>query len=533
MRAYGWTPGGDMIGSLKYEFRYVIFNSKGEVTKEVVLKPISTVNKVTDIFVSPGLVIFRVYVINPGPVRFMPNDAPYGTLFEFEPIMVKKGRITLLSAPSLLSNYYDFTKRGMYFRSLVSMDAYASQAFPKLGGGCGSRGNKKVIKDMMNTISFNDPQYPVASQGDAIQSGSGPYIALLTASVYSRLVSRPGNLDFNEFKRALHIFMEKLEKVAQYGIKVPTIVGTPILTFLDTGDMFVKGVKMKCFKVGTEAQVLMDQTSFIPIMLAEMIYHNNAFESPFVVDRSMFTVGALGFKLPQNPYNPLGGPAYLSGQMGSFFTTVTVDAGFGAEFGIAAACFNRWSPLSSKGEDSLNRDKKLVKLLQVCDFDIVGLTTTDMFTVTITASCTNLKKIGRGYAYKVVQLDKDGIADFDLLKNVVPTVTGVSFDFVTSYSRICLIKVKMDKNYSPVGWAGLHDKFKPPKNKFKYSLKLEDKETSSTTSFYGSNQLSYFSGSYTRRPRHVPPSIGGCKQVYHFSSFVLILLLLIAFWNWC
>lgn len=152
---------------------------------------------------------------------------------------------------------------------------------------------------MMGTISFNDPQYPVASQGNAIESGSGPYIALVTASIYSRFVSRPKNLNLNEFKAALHIFMEKLEKVARYGIKVPTIVGTPIMTFLDTGDMFVKAVKLKCFKTGSEAQMLMDQISYIPILLATMIYHNNAFESPSVVDKTMFTIGALGFKLPK------------------------------------------------------------------------------------------------------------------------------------------------------------------------------------------------------------------------------------------
>jgi len=69
-----------------------------------------------------------------------------------------------------------------------------------------------------------------------------------------------------------------------------------------------------------------------------------------------------------------------------------------------------------------------------------------------------MKKIGRGYAYKVVQLDKDNIANFDILNNVISIVIGVSFDFVTTYSRICFIKVKMDKNYSPVGWAsfGIH-----------------------------------------------------------------------------
>ncbi|KAG0620064.1 hypothetical protein M758_4G186200 [Ceratodon purpureus] len=535
IRAYGWTPGGDMIGPLKYEFRYLILNVKGEVTKEVIIRPISNVNKVTDVFVSPGMVVFQVYVINPGPVRFMPNDGPYGTLFEFEPIQVKKGQIQLLSAPSLLSNYYDFAKRGMYFKSLVSMDAYVSQAFPKLGSGCGSGGNKKAIKDMMNTISFNNPQYPIASQGSAIQSGSGPSIALLTASVYSRIISRPGNLNFDEFKMALHTYMEKLDKVAQYGIKVPTTIATPILTFLDTGDMFVKAVKMKCFKTGTQAQALMDQTSWIPILLAEMIYHNNAFESPTVVDRSMFTVGALGFKLPQNPYNPLGGPMYLSGQMGSFFATVTIDNGFGAEFGITAACFNRWSPLSSNSQDSLNRDKKLIKLLQVCDFSIVGLTISDLFTVTITASFTNLKKIGKGYAYKVVQLDRDGTANFDILSNVVPTVTGVSFDFVTTYSRICLIKMKMDKNYSPVGWGGLYEKFKPPKNKFKLAVKLEKDDIKSTTNYFGSNQLDHTFINYGKKIG--VPSFSGCTQLAgrfdYSSSFALFMLLVVVLWDWC
>jgi hypothetical protein len=532
MQAYGWTPGGDMIGSLKYEFRYVILNSNREVTKEVVIRPISTVNKVIDVFVSPGMVVFRVYVINPGPVRFMPNDGPYGTLFEFEPIQVKKGQIHLLLAPSLLSNYYDFAKRGMYFKSLVSMDAYASQAFPKLGGGCFSGGNKKAIKDMMNTISFNNPQYPIASQGSAIQSGSGPYIALLTASVYSRLVSRPGNLNFNEFTTALHIYMEKLEKVAHYGIKVPTAIGTPLLTFLDAGDMFVKAVKMKCFKSGTQAQVLMDQISWIPIMLAEMIYHNNAFESPTVIDKSMFTVGSLGFKLPQNPYNPLGGPIYFSGQMGSFFATVAVSNGFGAEFGITAACFNKWSPLSFDGRESLNHDKKMIRLLQVCDFDIVGLTASDLFTITITASFTNLKKMGIGYAYKVVQLDRDGIADFDILSNVIPTVTGVSFDFVTTYSRICLVKMKMDKNYSPIGWAGLQEKFKPPKNKFKLAMKLEEDDTSTSTNYFGSNQLSYSLTSYQERMRG-SPSFSGCNQFGYSLNFLFIMFLVVVLWNQC
>ena len=521
-----------MIGPLKYEFRYVILNSKWEVSKEVVIRPVSTVNKVTDVFVSPGMVVFRVYVINPGPVRFLPNDGPYGTLFEFEPIQVKKGRIRLLSAPSLLSNYYDFAKRGMYFKSLVSMDAYASQAFPKLGASCGSGGNKRAVKDMMNTISFNDPQYPVASQGAAIQSGSGPYIALLTASVYSRLVSRPGNFNYSDFKTALHIYMEKLEKVAHYGIKVPTTVSTPMLTFLDTGDMFVKAVKMKCFKTGTQAQALMDHASLIPIMLAELIYHNNAFVSPTVEDRSTFTVGALGFKLPQNPRNPLGGPVYLSGQMGSFYATVAVSSSFGVEFGIAAACFNKWSPLSSEGRDSLDRDKKLIKLLQVCDFNIIGLATSDLFTCTITASFTNLKKIGRGYAYKAVQLDREGIADFGILTNVVPTITGVSFDFVTTYSRICLIKTKMDRNYSPVGWAGLHEKFKPPKNMFKLAVKLEEDDTGSATNYLRSYQLGYSSTDYRKRIKGAL-SLSGCNQLGYSSGFALLLLLVVVLWDRC
>lgn len=218
---------------------------------------------------------------------------------------------------------------------------------------------------------------------------------------------------------------------------------------------------------------------------------------------------------------------YLSGNMGSFFTTITIDQGFGAEFGVTAACFNRWSPLSKDGEDSLNRDKKLIKLLQVCDFNIVGLTMADLFTTTITASCTNLKKIGKGYAYKVVQLDKDGIADFDILKNVVPTITGVSFDFVTIYSRICLIKVKMDKNYSPVGWAGLHDNFEPPKNNFKYSLKVKEEDiTTNTITFFNHSQFGSNSiASYNQ--------LGGCKQLNYSTYFVLFMLLVMLFWNLC
>lgn len=333
-------------------------------------------------------------------------------------------------------------------------------------GGCGGGGNKKVIRDMMQTIAFNDPQYPAASQGNAIQSGSGPYIALLTASVYSKLIGRPMNLNFDDFKIALHIFLEKLDKVATYGVKVPTNVGTPYMAFLDAGDMFVKVVKMKCFKSGNQAQALMDRVSIIPIWLAEMVYHDDAFESPTVVEHTMFTVGALGFKLPQNPYNALGGPVYLWGQMGSFFATITVNKGNGVEFGLSAACFNKFSPLSSAGTTSLNRDKRLVKLMQVCDFSILGLTAADFFEITVTGSFTNLKKLGKGFAYKAVQVDMYGMADFGLLQNVVPTVNGVSFDFVGPYSRVCLVKLKMDKSFVPVGWQGVHEKFKPPKNRF-------------------------------------------------------------------
>lgn len=135
IRAYGWTPGGDMIGPLKYEFRYVILDTKGAVTKEVIVRPVSSVNKVTDVFVMAGTVVFRVYVMNPGPMRFMPNDAPYGTMFEFEPIVVKKGhRRRLLGLPSAVTNFYHYAKKGMYYSSLVAMDAYSTQTFTKQSG---------------------------------------------------------------------------------------------------------------------------------------------------------------------------------------------------------------------------------------------------------------------------------------------------------------------------------------------------------------------------------------------------------------
>lgn len=136
LRAYGWTPGGDLIGQLKYEFRYVVIDSEGHIIKEVIIHPPSTTNKVNGVYVLPGTIIFRVYVINPGPIRFMPNDAPYGAVFELPPVFVTKGngRRRLLSLPSLVTNYYDFAKKGMYYRALVSIDAYSSTTFPNPAG---------------------------------------------------------------------------------------------------------------------------------------------------------------------------------------------------------------------------------------------------------------------------------------------------------------------------------------------------------------------------------------------------------------
>lgn len=316
---------------------------------------------------------------------------------------------------------------------------------------------------MLKTIEFNDPQYPAASQGNAVQSGSGPYIALLTASIYSKLIERPGNLNFDEFKAALHIFLQKLDKVASYGIKVPTLIGYPYDAFLDAGDAFVKAVRMKCFKSSTQAQAMMDRASIIPVWLAEMLYRDIGFVSPALVERPMFTVGALNFKLPDHPYNPYGGPVYLMGQMGNFFATVKTNKGGGAEFGIASGCFNKFSPLSAPGTASLNRDKKFLKLIAVCDFLIVGLTTNDFLAITITGSWTGLPNLGKGVAYRAVQIDKTGTANTSMLQNIVPTVTGVSFNFAGSYARVALIKVKADKNFSPVGWQGIHEKYKPPK----------------------------------------------------------------------
>lgn len=124
-----------MVGRVKYEFRYVVLGPKGVANKEVILQPASPANRITNVFVTPGHVIFRVYVINPGQVRFMPGDAPYGTLFEFHPILVKKGRKSHLAiGPSLLSNYYEYMRKGMYYRSLIAIDAYTAEAFPNLGG---------------------------------------------------------------------------------------------------------------------------------------------------------------------------------------------------------------------------------------------------------------------------------------------------------------------------------------------------------------------------------------------------------------
>lgn len=136
LRAYGWTPGDNLLGSLKYEFRYIIMDSKGIVVKEFIIQPSSTTNYVNDIYVLPGMVVFRVYIINPGPIRFMPNDAPYGAIFEFSPIIVKKNnqKRRLLMLPSIISNYYDFAKKGMYYRGLVSIDSYAFTTFPNPAG---------------------------------------------------------------------------------------------------------------------------------------------------------------------------------------------------------------------------------------------------------------------------------------------------------------------------------------------------------------------------------------------------------------
>lgn len=330
-------------------------------------------------------------------------------------------------------------------------------------GGCGGGGNKKFIKDMLKTIEVNDPQYPTASQGNTIQSGSGPYIALLTANIYAKLIDRPGNLNFEEFKMALHIFLQKLEKVAAYGIKVPTTIKNPIESFLDAGDAFLKAVKLKCFKTSTQAQAVMDQVSLIPIGLAEAVFRDVGFVSPTIVDRSTFTIGTLSFKLPEHPFNPFGGPVYLTGQVGNLFATVAVRKGGGQEFGMTLACFNKFSPLSLAGTASLNRDKKLSKLVVVCDILMVGLTTTDLLSLTITGTWTELPRLNKGSAYKVVQIDRTGTANTTLLQNIVSRASGVSFDLVTPYSRIAIIRVQAPDDFTPVGWENPHDKYKPPK----------------------------------------------------------------------
>jgi hypothetical protein len=100
--AYGWTPRGNLLGSLKYEFRYVVMDSRGMVVKEFIIQPSSTTNYVNDIYVLPGMIVFRVYIINPGPIKFMPNDAPYGAVFEFPPIMVNKNN----QKRKLLADYH-------------------------------------------------------------------------------------------------------------------------------------------------------------------------------------------------------------------------------------------------------------------------------------------------------------------------------------------------------------------------------------------------------------------------------------------
>lgn len=135
LRAYGWTPGGDMMGPLKYEFRYVVMDMKGRPFKEVIIHHPSTLNKVNQVYVLPGMIAFKVYIINPGPIRFMPNDAPYGAVFEFAPILVRKShQRRLLALPPMVTNYYDLAKKGMYYRALVAIDAYSSTTFPNPAG---------------------------------------------------------------------------------------------------------------------------------------------------------------------------------------------------------------------------------------------------------------------------------------------------------------------------------------------------------------------------------------------------------------
>jgi len=315
---------------------------------------------------------------------------------------------------------------------------------------------------MMKFIETNDPQYPVASYGNIIHSGSGPCIAFLVASIYSRIVDKPGNLNLNEFRASLHIFLRKLEKIVNYGIKVPTMYINPCDVFLSAGDAFVKTVKLKCFKSSTQAQAMMDRTSIIPILLAEMIYQDVGFISPSSFELQTFTIHVLSFKLPKHPHNPLGGPIYLIGKMQNLYITIAETKGGEQEFGITFASFNKFSPLSTSGMASLNEDKKLLQLIVVFDILVIRLTTNDFQSPTITCTWTNLFPIGKGFAYKAVQIDKVGIANTNLLQNIVPMVSGVSFDLVGSYSRIELKKVKADKNFTPIGWYGIYEKYKPP-----------------------------------------------------------------------
>lgn len=320
---------------------------------------------------------------------------------------------------------------------------------------------------MLRTIEFNDPQYPPASQGDAVQSGLGPNIALLIASIYSKLIDRPANLNFNLFKTALHIFLLKLEKVATYGIKVPTSMGSnnPMDAFLAAGDAFLKVVKLKCFKGSIPpSQAIIDRASVIPIRLAQMVYHNNGFIFPTKIARNSFSVGALNFRTPPTSINPRAGPLYLTSQLGNFYATLTVRQGGATDFGIVSGCF-KFSPLSPNGTASITQATNFLQLIIICDFAVVGLTPSNFFDLTITGSWTGLPKIGKGFAYKVVQIDQRGIANPNLLQNIIPTVTGVTFDLPGPNARIAIVKEKADKNFAPVGWRPLNQRVKPPKSK--------------------------------------------------------------------
>jgi hypothetical protein len=109
---------------------------------------------------------------------------------------------------------------------------------------------------------------------------------------------------------------------------------------------------------------------------------------------------------------------------------------------------------------SLNRDKFFVQIMVVFDVLVVGLTTEDFLSLIITGTWTNLLPVGKRFAYKAVQIDKTGNANTNLLQNIVPMVTGVSFNLVGPYSRIALIKVRADKFFTPIGWRGIHEKYK-------------------------------------------------------------------------